>query len=195
MVGRFEEMYRAEHDEGFDSWHQEDQRVLVRVVAHAVLEQFNFDRILDVGCGKGAFTHLLKKANNHVVALDMSSTAIDIARARYPDIEFMTADVAAPAFDLRAIGPPFELVVSIQTLSYLERWRELLAQFAQVGRHVMIVLDVPENPIGFVKTFDDLAEEFTKHCRVLEDIRLVTQYQVLLFGRSLRVSPPPSAEE
>lgn len=177
-------MYCAEHEEGFDSWHQEDQRILSRVVTQAILQQFNFDRILGVGCGKGAFTHLLKRANNHVVALDVSATAIDIARGRYPDIEFVQADVSAPDLNLRGLGAPFDLVVAIQVLSYVEHWRDLLAEFARVGRHAMIVLDLPENPIGFVKTVEELAEAFTRHYRVLDDIRFVTRGQVLLFGQA-----------
>jgi hypothetical protein len=35
----------------------------------------------------------LKKINNQVLGLDISSTAIDIARARFPDIAFDVADV------------------------------------------------------------------------------------------------------
>ena len=38
-------------------------------------------------------THQLKKINNQVLGLDISSTAIDLARARFPDIEFDVADV------------------------------------------------------------------------------------------------------
>lgn len=185
FVGRFEEMYRAERDEAFDSWHQDDLRILSRLVAQAVLQQFNFERILDVGCGKGAFTHTLKKRNNHVVAIDVSGTAIEVARGRYPDIEFIQGDMASPAFDLPRIGSGFDLVICMETLSYVERWRDMLARFAQVGWHALVVLYLPENPIGFVKTFDDLTAAFSTHFHVLDDIRLLTRRQIVLFGQAL----------
>jgi len=36
----------------------------------------NFDSLLDIGCDKGVFTHLLKKRNNTVLGTDISETAI-----------------------------------------------------------------------------------------------------------------------
>ena len=93
FVGNFEEMYQAELNECFDSWHQEDSRQLQRKIDIAILENYNFNTIIDIGCGKGSFTHLLKRSNNHVLAIDISSTAINIAKERYPDIEFIQADV------------------------------------------------------------------------------------------------------
>lgn len=93
FVGAFEEMYQQETSANFDSWHQEDSRQLNRKVALAILDEWNFRTIIDIGAGKGALTHLLKKRNNQVIGLDISSTAVEIARVRFPDIEFDSIDV------------------------------------------------------------------------------------------------------
>ena len=93
FVGKFEEMYQAESEKGFDSWYQDDVRHIERHICLNILGRYNFNRILDVGCGKGAFTQFLKKENNHVLGLDLSETALRVATARYPDIEFRQVDV------------------------------------------------------------------------------------------------------
>jgi 2-polyprenyl-3-methyl-5-hydroxy-6-metoxy-1,4-benzoquinol methylase len=90
FVGQFEEMYRRESVEGYDSWHQENLDTLARRVSIAMLADRAYPRILDVGCGKGAFTSLLKTETNHVVGIDVSSTAIAKAAERYPGIDFRT---------------------------------------------------------------------------------------------------------
>lgn len=93
FVGSFEEMYQNEQIDNFDSWHQEDSRQLQRKIALSILEEYNFQSIVDVGSGKGALTHLLKKRNNHVIGLDVSPTAVEQAKARFPDIQFSSIDV------------------------------------------------------------------------------------------------------
>jgi SAM-dependent methyltransferase len=183
FVGRFEEMYRAEPDEHFDSWHQEDARNLVRRVCLALLADYNFDRVLDVGCGKGAFTHLLKKANNSVVAVDVSETALATARGRYPDVEFACIDVGRdPLPGDPAL--PFDLAVCIEALSYVEDWRRLLAVIARRTRRALIALYLPENPIGYVKSLDDLVAEFSRHFEIEEHIHFVPRRQTILLGAS-----------
>lgn len=92
FVGQFEEMYQHEKIANFDSWHQDDSRQLNRKIALDILGSYNFQRIVDIGSGKGTLTHQLKKINNQVLGLDISSTAIDVARARFPDIEFDVVD-------------------------------------------------------------------------------------------------------
>ena len=93
LVGDFETMYQNESKENFDSWHQDDSRQLKRKICLAILEDYNFDKVLDIGCGKGSLTHILKRKNNTVVGLDISQTAVDIASARFPDIDFICSDV------------------------------------------------------------------------------------------------------
>jgi trans-aconitate methyltransferase len=186
FVGAFEEMYQAEATDGFDSWHQDDQRDLARAVALTILARRNFSRVLDLGCGKGAFTHQLWRHGADVVGVDLSETAVTIARARFPDIRFVAADVADPAF-LAAPDGPYDLAVSLELLSYVESWRALLRRMAAVARFALVGLYVPDNPIGFVKSIDELAAAFGESFDVIEDVRLTTRKKVVLFGSSRAV--------
>jgi SAM-dependent methyltransferase len=186
FVGRFEDMYQAEREQGFDSWHQEDSRNLTRRICLEILDAFNFTSVLDVGCGKGAFTHQLKKQNNHIVGIDVSRTALEAAKARFPDIEFLQRDLAVEAEALSNSATHFDLVVCLETLSYLENWRALLEQFSRIAEYALTSLYLPENPIGFVKAPDDLAAEFRRHFNILEDVRVLSRGQTVFFGMARR---------
>ena len=76
------------------------------------------DRALEIGCGTGTFTRLLATKANHVVATDLSSAMIRIARQRsthYQNIEYSVADVMG--MDLPS--SQFDCIVLIATLHHL----------------------------------------------------------------------------
>lgn len=186
FLGRFEEMYRAESSQGFDSWHQDDLRNLTKRICVLVLSDYNFTKVLDIGCGKGAVTQYLKKHNNAVTAVDVSETALKVARARFPDITFVRADVSQPDVSLVDLGEDFDLTVCLETLSYVENWRALIDKIAGASRYALIALFVPEHPIGFVKSFDELESAFAQRFETIEHIRLLSRKQIILFGESKR---------
>ena len=159
FLGRFEDMYQQEGEEGFDSWFQEDITTLPKQISLTLLSRHNFQRILDIGCGKGTFTHLLKKLNNYVLGIDVSNTAISRAGEKYPDIDFRVADLR----DLSAVNETFDLVVAMEVLSYLEHWKDTLSAIARMTTYLYVSLYLPENPIGFVKSFQDLRAEMERH--------------------------------
>jgi SAM-dependent methyltransferase len=152
FVGRFESMYAAEDRQGFDSWQQDTLTTLQKRVSLAVLDAYNFDSILDFGCGKAAFTHLLKKANNRVLGTDMSPTAIKKARVRYPDIEFRVL----AGKNLPALKEHFDLAVAMEVFSFIPGWRQVLKDLARKADRLYVTLHVPPNPIGFVPDFESL---------------------------------------
>ena len=67
FVGDFETMYKTEDIEEYDSWQSSNLTHLPKLIHYQVITLYNFNRIMDLGCGKGAFTHLLKKRNNYVL--------------------------------------------------------------------------------------------------------------------------------
>ncbi|HUX77203.1 MAG TPA: class I SAM-dependent methyltransferase [Anaerolineae bacterium] len=73
---------------------------------------------LEIGCGTGAFSRLLAKRSDRVLALDLSPRMIQVARERsrqYPNIEFQIADATAWAYPTER----FDCVASIATLHHL----------------------------------------------------------------------------
>jgi 2-polyprenyl-3-methyl-5-hydroxy-6-metoxy-1,4-benzoquinol methylase len=92
FIGDFEEMYQSEERESFDSW-QQDQMSKYKKIDLVILGEYNFKTILDIGCGKGFFTSLLKKKNNIVAGVDISQRAVEIAKQKYPELMFSQLDV------------------------------------------------------------------------------------------------------
>jgi 2-polyprenyl-3-methyl-5-hydroxy-6-metoxy-1,4-benzoquinol methylase len=179
LVGKFEAMYKSEDRRNYDSWFQEDLTGLKYVLSRAVLDQYNFGTILDIGCGKGAFTHLLKKKNNTVLGLDVSRTAVKKAKAKYPDIEFK----ALKAEDILSLRKEFDLAVIMEVLSYLKNWKQVIRKIAKISDYVFISLYIPPNPIGFVKSFQDLSREVEKHFTIVTKIIDETGGDIMIFGK------------
>jgi ubiquinone/menaquinone biosynthesis C-methylase UbiE len=73
------------------------------------------DSLLDVGCAEGIFTSKVKEQTGakRVVGVDISDTAIRMAKERFKDIEFMVQDMR----ELR-VESKFDLILSSQTLYY-----------------------------------------------------------------------------
>jgi 2-polyprenyl-3-methyl-5-hydroxy-6-metoxy-1,4-benzoquinol methylase len=178
LIGDFEAMYAAEDDEGFDSWHSHDVRQLRLRLASAMLADYNFARVLEIGCGKGAAAQFLKRRNNRVLGVDLSPTAIAKAQATFPDIEFRCLD----ARDVASLGERFDLVAMQGVLAYIEPWRKLLCDVARMTQYCLVGEYIPPNPIGMVKSPGELIEAFTalfdiEHKLVLDD------QIVIVFGR------------
>jgi len=168
FVGRFEEMYASEDKEHFDSWFQDDVNDFSRRFSSWVINQNYYDSILDVGCGKGAFTNLLKINNRKIVGVDVSPTAIAKARSRYPGIKFkvMTADQTLK-MDKRE---PWDLIVMMEILSYLKDWREVIRKASLRGKSIFISLYLPPKPIGFIKNFNTLKTHLKKYFEIESEL-------------------------
>ena len=83
FIGDFESMYK---EESVDPWHSSDLTRMSKKIHSAILSKYNFNYIVDYGCGKGSFTHTLKKENNTVIGLDISKNAIHKAKQMYGHI-------------------------------------------------------------------------------------------------------------
>ena len=187
FVGNFDEMYEREETEGFDSWQERDLRELRKTISYTILEPYNFSRILEFGCGKGTFTHLLKKRNNEVVALDGSANAIAKARQSFPDIDFRRADLSE-IVTMGERGERFDLVVIMCTLAYVESWRDVIRSIARIGRWFYVAEYIPPNPIGFVKSASDLIAEVNSSFKIHTKVQLNDEHCMLL-AENLDSSP------
>ncbi|NDH92492.1 MAG: hypothetical protein EBY79_05305, partial [Actinobacteria bacterium] len=83
---------------------------------------------------------------------------------RYPNIEFHTLDIADPEEVSYALlryivdRDAENVVVLAQVLSYIENWRELLRAISLSSVDVLVLLYVPEDPIGYVKSMGELLD-------------------------------------
>ena len=84
-----------------------------------MLEVRSYARVLEIGCGAGYLTRLLVPHADQIVALDISQTAIDRARALstgQADVEFRLANIME--YKPQADGP-WDLIVFSDTMCYL----------------------------------------------------------------------------
>jgi ubiquinone/menaquinone biosynthesis C-methylase UbiE len=56
-------------------------------------------RVIDLGCGSGTFTYLLKQRGYAATGLDISPKLLELARRKYPDLQFDEGDVEALPYE------------------------------------------------------------------------------------------------
>ncbi|OGA36090.1 MAG: hypothetical protein A3G80_01065 [Betaproteobacteria bacterium RIFCSPLOWO2_12_FULL_62_13b] len=93
FVGNIEAIYR----ECDDPWLQttDAKRSALKRIILLQLAELPVRRVLDIGCGNGAFADLMRReAGAEVLGMDVSATAIAQARERYPECRFEVASAA-----------------------------------------------------------------------------------------------------
>lgn len=102
------------------------------------------ERVLDVGCGTGAFEQRVvdSGADNEIVGVDLSENMLARARAKLADhsqISFRQADV----HDLPFEDATFDVIVSASTFHYFDAPEQALDEMARVLRSGgrLVVLD------------------------------------------------------
>lgn len=74
-------------------------------------------RVLELGCGTGDLLNALEPA--HGVGVDLSANMVDIARRRFPHLEFVQGDIEDAEL-LASLGGPFDVIVLSDTIGYLD---------------------------------------------------------------------------
>jgi SAM-dependent methyltransferase len=80
-------------------------------------------RVLELGCGRGDLLAALEPS--HGVGIDFSARAIATARARHPNLSFVSGDAEAPE-TLSSIEGPFDYIVMSDTIGMFEDIDETL---------------------------------------------------------------------
>lgn len=88
-------------------------------VVRALLEQQRIElpasRVLEVGCGTGAYTQLLRDAGvREYLGVDLTDILFPELRSRFPDYGFQCLDVTRDG-----LGGPFDLVVMIDVVQHI----------------------------------------------------------------------------
>lgn len=114
--GEFEEMYRDIDDpwgcsEKADSL---NNNLFLEIIFH----NSQYDRILDIGCGVGDLTMEIARRSigSQVTGMDISQTAIDKAKLRYPDVNFICRNILS--YNISEDGP-YNLIAISEVFWYL----------------------------------------------------------------------------
>src|SRR5688572_11399516 len=86
-------------------------------------------KVLDLGCGTGWFAEEAVKIAS-VTAIDLSETAVEIARKAVPQAKFIAGNV----YTLPLPEQHFDVVISMQVLSHVEDQARYLSRAAQLVR-------------------------------------------------------------
>jgi 2-polyprenyl-3-methyl-5-hydroxy-6-metoxy-1,4-benzoquinol methylase len=196
LIGKFEELYRDGAEKGLDAWHQDalDLREDV-VIAKSILGSMNSGRpvrtVVDLGCGKGVLAqHLFRDADRYV-GIDISETAVETAQRNFPGMEFIHADVQTGE-DLAELvssksANNFDLFFSSQTLSFMQDWRGIIEQATENFRSLLIVLYLPPDPIGYIKSFGGLVDEMWRNFEAIRCSFSPSGSHIAISGQSARM--------
>jgi SAM-dependent methyltransferase len=112
----FDRLYECDEDPfGFDSQPEENLKF------DRTLELCGpgpFDHVLEIGCSEGALTELLYPIAKSVLAIDVSSAAVERATLRFRDVP--NVRVERRAFPSQLPTGEFDLVVASDVLYYLD---------------------------------------------------------------------------
>lgn len=117
-----------------------------------IIEKYDIERgwALDLACGTGKMSNLVNKAGFNVVGIDNSKEMLEVAREKYPSLDFIKADMRS--FDLK--NKNIKLAFSFyDSLNYLLTKEDLLKTFKNVRNNIVpssfFVFDI--NPLKKIK--------------------------------------------
>lgn len=89
-------------------------------------------KVLDLGCGTGTLSHAMAERGAIVSGVDLSSQMIEVAKERYPSIQFSEGAMQ----DLN-LGDTYDVIVcAIDALNYVTNWEEVIMTFQKVYQHL-----------------------------------------------------------
>ena len=118
----FEQMFSSARD-GYDEWghqwraSQKYRYILALSTIEELLSQGNPQSILDLGCGLGDFTNMVRSVNpkNILRGMDISRNAVWGARRKYPQIKFRYGELP----DISYVEK-FDGIIALECVNYLD---------------------------------------------------------------------------
>lgn len=111
-----------------DNYKQEVEKI---VDIFKIYNKSGCNKLLDIACGTGGHTEFLKNHFN-VTGIDLSSTMIEIARNKFPDISFIEADM----FDF-TLPTQFDIIVNLYgSIGYAKSYEHFLKGLKCVEKHL-----------------------------------------------------------
>lgn len=127
-----------------------------RRIILSLVESLEFSNVLDIGCGEGSLLSDVRAlhSNVRVSGIDVSDSALALARRKLPDGEFWNLDIT-----VRSLEQRFDLVLCSEVLEHLEDDVRALEQIARMTAGHLIVSTVQgrmrrfEIAIGHVRNY------------------------------------------
>ena len=107
-------------------------------------------RVLDLGCGTGYGSSILKKAGNEVFGIDISQKAIDYAKTNYPGVNY----TCCPADNLPFESNFFDAVVACEIIEHVQDPKKVLREICRVlkkGGDLFISTPNPRHLLNFLR--------------------------------------------
>ncbi len=106
-------------------------------------------RVLDAGCGNGAFCGaLVKQGCYEVVGTDLAESGVAIARRHYPGAEFHVLSVQDDLVSF--FGSPFDAVVSLEVIEHLYSPKQfVMGMFRAIRPGGTLIISTPYH--GYLK--------------------------------------------
>ena len=132
-------------------------------------------RILDLGCATGWMTKWLSEFG-HAEGVDLSETAIAIAKSKYPDIEFTAGNL----YEIPLTSEPADVVVCQEVIAHVSDQPVLIRRIADVikpGGYLIIsaankfVMDRMRDADGVVGVGSEDPDEHIKKWLDMKDLK------------------------
>jgi SAM-dependent methyltransferase len=127
----YDRLYSTGYMSGFTDVYEYCRVKSVSSVLRGIASSFQPKMVLDVGCGQGRYTALLRECfpAASVTGVDFSPVAVEMAKHNIPDAAF----VVGRAEDLSSLAPSsFDFLLSIEVLEHVEDVHQTISEFARV---------------------------------------------------------------
>ena len=128
-----------------DPWHMASEQEQTRFVETcAIIERElgdRFESLLEIGCGEGHQTVHLTDLAERVTGLDVSETAIERARRRLPEAEFLVGDLAMQPWVTER--GRYDLVTACEVIYYMSDMPGFLRSIDELGRSCLVTYFAP----------------------------------------------------
>lgn len=168
----FEALYIRPNPWNYEGTPEDDvrTRAITRRLKHA-----RFKLGLDLGCGEGPLTNALSEFTERMVGFDISATAAQRARQRYPHIEFGQGELLEVLARPEIQAQPFDFICLSEVLYYLQSNEEratALQGLAQLGvPHCLYYLSVIVDGHSAQRryfTYDEFVQQVSVHFNIVD---------------------------
>ena len=161
-VGGFDSVETSADPKAFVTW-MSQQRQFGPDSGIAALKLTPTDQVLDLGCGPGADSKVLREYAEHVVGLDLSPSITAAARLEAPAVSFLVADGQSLPFANNTFDAVWMRLVLLHTPSPSTTMSEIARILKPGGRSV---LTEPDQGSHLVATpHNDIFERIRAHRR------------------------------